>query len=62
MIVAASTTLLAYSRFGSRGGMLLWALLAIGSVASLAANIAVAEPTVTAGDRGVAVFGADRIV
>lgn len=47
MIVAASTTLLAESRSGGRGGGLPWALLAIGSVASLAANVAVAEPTVT---------------
>jgi hypothetical protein len=45
MIVAASTTLLADSRSGSRGGFLSWALLVIGSVASLAANVAVAEPT-----------------
>jgi Protein of unknown function (DUF2637) len=47
MIVAASTTLLADSRSGSRGGALPWALLVVGSVASLAANVAVAEPTVT---------------
>jgi hypothetical protein len=47
MIVAASTTLLSYSRSGSRGGVLPWALLVVGSVASLAANVAVAEPTVT---------------
>jgi hypothetical protein len=45
MIVAASTTLLADSRSGSKGGALPWALLVIGSVASLAANVAVAEPT-----------------
>jgi hypothetical protein len=45
MIVAASTTLLADSRSGSKGGALPWALLIIGSVASLAANVAVAEPT-----------------
>jgi hypothetical protein len=45
MIVAASTTLLADSRTGRRGGMLPWALLVAGSVASLAANVAVAEPT-----------------
>jgi hypothetical protein len=45
MIVAASTTLLADSRSGSRGGLLPWALLVVGSVASLAANVAVAEPT-----------------
>ena len=30
---------------GKRGGVLPWALLAVGSVASLAANVAVAEPT-----------------
>jgi Protein of unknown function (DUF2637) len=47
MIVAASTTLLADSRSGGRGGILPWALLAVGSVASLAANVAVAQPTAT---------------
>jgi hypothetical protein len=47
MIVAASTTLLADSRLGGRGGVLPWALLVIGSVASLAANVAVAEPSLT---------------
>src|SRR5690348_14619436 len=46
MIVAASTTLLADSRRGCRGGSLSWLLLAVGSIASLAANVAVAEPTV----------------
>lgn len=46
MIVAASTTWLAGSRAGARGGVLPWALLVIGSVASLAANGAVAQPTV----------------
>ncbi len=45
MIVAASTTLLADSRWGRKGGVLPWALLVAGSVASLAANVAVAEPT-----------------
>lgn len=45
MIVAASTTVLADSRAGRRGGVLPWALLVAGSVASLAANVAVAEPT-----------------
>jgi Protein of unknown function (DUF2637) len=44
-IVAASTTLLAESRSGTRGGSLSWVLLVTGSVASLAANVAVAEPT-----------------
>jgi hypothetical protein len=47
MIVAGSTTLLAESRSGNRGGLLPWTLLVIGSVASLAANVAVAEPTAT---------------
>ena len=47
MIVAASTTLLSDSRSGNRGGVLPWLLLAFGSVASLAANVAVAEPTAT---------------
>jgi hypothetical protein len=46
MIVAASTTLLADSRSGRKGAALPWALLVAGSVASLAANVAVAEPTV----------------
>ena len=45
MIVAALTTLLAESRSGRRGGALPWALLVAGSIASLAANVAVAEPT-----------------
>src|SRR6516225_3315531 len=47
MIIAASTTLLADSRSGRRGGLLPWLLLAVGSIASLAANVAVAEPTAT---------------
>ena len=47
MIVAASTTLLADSRVGGRGGFLPWTLLVAGSAASLAANVAVAEPTAT---------------
>ncbi len=47
MIVAASTTLLAESRSGGRGGVLPWALLVIGSIASLAANVAVAQVSVT---------------
>jgi hypothetical protein len=45
MIAAASTTLLADSRSGRKGGALPWALLVAGSIASLAANVAVAEPT-----------------
>ena len=39
--------LLAESRSGKHGGVLPWALLVVGSVASLAANVAVAEPSVT---------------
>ena len=39
MIVAALTTLLADSRSGGRGGFLPWALLVVGSAASLAANV-----------------------
>src|SRR5579859_3201327 len=45
MIVAASTTLLAESRCGRNGGAPPWALLVAGSVGSVAANVAVAEPT-----------------
>jgi hypothetical protein len=45
MIVAASMSLLLDSRLGRRGGLLPWVLLIIGAMASLAANIAVAEPT-----------------
>ena len=45
MIVAASTTLLADSRSGRSGGGLPWVLLVAGGVASLAANVAMAEPT-----------------
>ena len=45
MIVASSMTLLGDARRGRKGGLLPWALLIIGSVASLAANVAVADPT-----------------
>ena len=45
MIVAASTTLLADSRSGRTDEALPWALLVAGSIASLAANVAVAKPT-----------------
>lgn len=38
-------TLLADSRNGQRSGLLPWTLLVIGSAASLAANVAVAEPS-----------------
>ncbi|MFC4533088.1 DUF2637 domain-containing protein [Sphaerisporangium dianthi] len=46
MIVAASMSLLLASRRGSRGSVLPWALLVTASLASLGANVAVAEPTV----------------
>ncbi|MDA2806889.1 DUF2637 domain-containing protein [Nocardiopsis suaedae] len=46
MIIASSMTLLADARRGRRGGVLPWTLLILGSLASLAANVAVAEPTV----------------
>ncbi|WP_236572316.1 DUF2637 domain-containing protein [Nocardiopsis sp. FR4] len=45
MIVGASMTLLSDARHGRKGGLLPWALLIIGSAASLAANVAVADPT-----------------
>ena len=43
MIIAASMSLLFDSRRGRRGGILPWTLLIVGSTASLAANVAVAE-------------------
>ena len=45
MIVASSMTLLSDARNGRKGGLLPWALLIIGSAASLAANVAVADLT-----------------
>ncbi|MFE9244973.1 DUF2637 domain-containing protein [Nocardiopsis sp. NPDC006938] len=45
MIVGASMTLLSDARHGRKGGLLPWGLLIIGSSASLAANVAVADPT-----------------
>ncbi|TDB91039.1 DUF2637 domain-containing protein [Actinomadura sp. KC216] len=45
MIAVSSMTLLGDSRQGRRSGFLPWALLVIGSAASLAANVAVAEPS-----------------
>jgi hypothetical protein len=45
MIIASSMSLLLDSRRGIRSGALPWLLLLIGSSASLAANVAVAEPT-----------------
>lgn len=45
MIVASSMTLLSDARHGRKGGVLPWSLLVVGSGASLAANVAVADPT-----------------
>ena len=45
MIVGASMALLSDARQGRKGGFLPWTLLILGSVASLAANVAVADPT-----------------
>jgi hypothetical protein len=45
MIATSSMSLLMDSRCRRRGGLLPWALLLIGSAASLAANVAVAEPS-----------------
>ncbi|MFE6446837.1 DUF2637 domain-containing protein [Nocardiopsis dassonvillei] len=49
MIVGASMTLLSDARNGRKGGLLPWTLLIIGSGASLAANVAVADPTMWSG-------------
>lgn len=46
MVLASSLSLLVDSRSGRRGGGLPWTLLVLGSVASLAANVAAATPTV----------------
>jgi hypothetical protein len=63
MIAASSMTLLADSRNGQRSGLLPWSLLVIGSAASLAANVAVAEPSaVGLADRRLAELRADRFV
>jgi hypothetical protein len=44
-IVVASMSIPLANRYGSRGGFLAWAMLLVGSLASLGANIAVAEPS-----------------
>lgn len=44
-VVSSSMALLLESRYGRRGGVLPWTLLIVASLASLAANVAVAEPT-----------------
>ncbi|WP_248959839.1 hypothetical protein [Sphaerisporangium perillae] len=48
MIVASSMSILLASRYGRRGGILPWTLLIISSLASLGANVAVADPTLIA--------------
>jgi hypothetical protein len=48
MIVASSMSVLHASRCGRRGGVLPWVLLVVGSLASLGANVAVADPTLIA--------------
>ncbi|MEV2272931.1 DUF2637 domain-containing protein [Nonomuraea africana] len=48
MIVASSMSILLASRYGRRGGMLPWTLLIVSSLASLGANVAVADPTTIA--------------
>lgn len=48
MIVASSMSILLASRYGRRGGVLPWILLIVGSLASLGANVAVADPTLIA--------------
>jgi Protein of unknown function (DUF2637) len=45
MVVAASMSVLLAGKMGRRGEWLPWALLIVGSLASLAANVAVASPT-----------------
>ncbi|MFB9627531.1 DUF2637 domain-containing protein [Nonomuraea helvata] len=44
-IVVASMSILLASRYGSRGDFLAWTMLTVGSLASLGANTAVAEPS-----------------
>jgi Protein of unknown function (DUF2637) len=45
MVVSASMSVLLSSKMGRRGDWLPWTLLILGSLASLAANVAVANPT-----------------
>lgn len=47
MIVAASMSILSSNRAARRESRLAWTFLILGSLASVAANVAVAEPTVT---------------
>ncbi|WP_405087594.1 DUF2637 domain-containing protein [Microbispora sp. NBC_01389] len=45
LIVVASMSILLATRYGSRGGVLAWTLLVVGILASLGANVAIAEPS-----------------
>ncbi|MEN3533654.1 DUF2637 domain-containing protein [Microbispora sp. ZYX-F-249] len=45
LIVVASMSILLANRSGSRGGLLAWSLLVVGSLASLGANVSIAEPS-----------------
>ncbi len=49
-IVVASMSILLANRYGSRGSALAWIMLMIGSLASLGANIAIAEPSLISAD------------
>jgi Protein of unknown function (DUF2637) len=62
MIVAASSTLLAESRSGGRGGVLPWALLVAGSAASLAAEWPSPSRRSSDAYRGLAVVCADLLL
>ncbi|MET9251490.1 DUF2637 domain-containing protein [Nonomuraea sp. NPDC003709] len=48
MIVASSMSILYASRHGKRGSPLAWTLLIVGSLASLGANVTVADPSTIA--------------
>ena len=61
MVVAASMSVLLASKMGRRGEWLPWALLIVGSLASLSANVAVANPDDSQSpDRRVVVFRVRR--
>ncbi|NJP29342.1 DUF2637 domain-containing protein [Microbispora sp. SCL1-1] len=45
LIVVASMSILLANRSGFRGGLLAWSLLVVGSLASLGANVSIAEPS-----------------
>ncbi|WP_310740226.1 DUF2637 domain-containing protein [Microbispora sp. H10885] len=60
MVLCASMALLADSRRGRRGGVLPWTLLVVGSLASVVANVAVAEPSIVG--RAVAAWPAFAMI